>query len=168
MADRRSRRIKDKPPIFVRHVVDGRLGHVLVPVMRYDHDRVAKLTFGVDLRVDFRQERSPKHHRFYWALLGKVIEGTDKFGRNTEMLHRYLKLECGLVEVVQFFDGTSVMDLTSTAWMNMDQVEFREYFDRAVQIILERILPGVKRRHLIEEAEKMLGVREREIWKEAA
>jgi hypothetical protein len=50
----------------------------------------------------------------------------------------------------------------------MDQVRFREFFDAAVRVILEEVLPGVKRRALIGEVEEMLGVREREVWGEHA
>lgn len=159
MSDRR----KDSPPLWVRRQATS-----LVPVTAYDLSRIENLPVNVNLRADFRRDRSPVHHRFYWALLGIVASATGVFAGNSEMLHRWLKLRMGLIQEIEFFDGTTVMDLTSTSWQSMDQIEFRAYFDGAVQLILTEVLPGARRAALIAEAEQMLGVRERGIWKEAA
>lgn len=159
MADRR----KDRPPLWVE-----RHGDILRPVTRYDIDRVRLLPSGKTLRADFRQDRSPVHHRFYWALLGIVAGASDAFGGNAEMLHRWLKLKLGMIEEVRFFDGSAVLDLTSTSWLTMDQVEFRAFFDRAIHLIITEVIPGARRAYLVHEAEAMLGIRETDIWKEAA
>jgi hypothetical protein len=159
---------KDRPPIFVVHRNLERIGHVLLPAARYDVERVERLKYDTMLRADFRQDRSPPHHRFYWALIGKVVTATDLFGGQAETLHKWIKLKLGMVEVLEFFDGTSVVDLTSTSWAKMDQIRFREFFDGAVQLILTDVLPGVRRRELLSEVEAMLGIREKDVWEAAA
>ena len=46
----------------------------------------------------------------------------------------------------------------------MGQDEFRKFFDAALDCIVTEVIPGLDKKHLVQEVEEMLGFSLHEIW----
>lgn len=84
--------------------------------------------------VRVRRPRNPKHHRLYWALLGEVVNATGRWV-SPESLHRWLKIELEMYEIVGMQDGRTMIEFDSTDFVGMDQTKFERFFDLAIAAI---------------------------------
>lgn len=137
----------------------------LEPVSAYDSELLALYPLGKMLTAKLTQKRSGNHHRFYWALLERVKTATGRFP-TAESLHEALKIELGYVQAVISLKGEITLVPKSTGFANMDQAEFRIYFEAALSAILSLILRGVRRQDLLTEVESMLGFTFDSLWTE--
>jgi hypothetical protein len=113
---------------------------------------------GREFTATLTQQRSQRQNRFYWGLLGKVV-ANHPFYRRSEPLHLWLKTRLGYVDEIRFHDGEVQMRTTSTAFDKMDGLEMRKFMDAAIDVICTEVLPGVRRRDMLAEVERMLGVK---------
>lgn len=127
----------------------------LLQGLKPDRDFLAKLT-----RVT---ARSVQQNRFYWSLLGKVIENQE-FYRRSEQLHFWLKVKLGYVDAVEFHNGQMVTRVKSTSFENMDTDDFKQYLDAVIALVCEEIIPNMERRALVHEVESMLGMSYGSLW----
>lgn len=130
----------------------------LVAVTAHDAELLSEIPLGREFTATLTQQRSIRQQRFYWALLGKVV-ANHPFYRRGEPLHIWLKTRLGYVEEIHFHDGEVQMRTTSTAFDKMDGLEMRKFMDAAIDVICTEVLPGVRRRDMLAEVERMLGVR---------
>lgn len=146
--------MSEKQPIVMRR---QRLS--LVPVTEQDAELLAAVPFGRDVSVTVgRVTRSLRHHRWFMALLAKVVENST-FYRSTDHLLLYLKQALGLYEDVTMHDGVVVVRFKSISFASMDQTEYGQFVNRALDVIVSEIIPGINRDELVREVESMLGVR---------
>ena len=130
----------------------------LVPVNGYDLELLSAIPMGKDLTAKLTMKRSLQQNRFYFAVLGKVVDN-HPFYATSRALHVALKVRLGLVESIQIHDGHIVTVVSSTAFDAMDGIEFRTVFDKALLIITTEILPGVSINELLGDAEAMFGAK---------
>lgn len=139
----------------------------LVPTTAGDQEMIAGLpghkTFLAKLTS--ASVRSVQQNKFYWALLGKVVENSEHYTSSTG-LHFFLKVRLGYVEEIQFHDGRMVMRVASTSFERMDDLDFKPYLDGAISVIVTEIIPGLPRNRLISEIEAMLGISYDSLWRE--
>jgi hypothetical protein len=136
----------DRAPVMMRRTSRG-----LEPVAAFDLERLDRYSFGSDLEVRIMQRRSLPQHRLYWAMLARVVENTDQWP-SAEHLHEAIKYHLGYTQPLRTVDGRTVWRPDSTAFASMDAAEFRVFFDRAVEVISEVVLPGVDPIALVSEA----------------
>lgn len=127
----------------------------LIDTLRNGKEYVAKLTNAA--------KRSVLQNRFYWGLLGKVIENQDHY-TSSEGLHFWLKIKLGYVQEIQFHDGKMITRVASTSFERMDADDFKKYLDAAIAVVCEEIIPGMDRQSLVREIEKMLGLSYDALW----
>jgi hypothetical protein len=117
----------------------------LVPATDLDHDRLARIPRAQPFEVLLRFSRTSKLNRWYRGLVGKVAEAIDV---NPDALHADLKFKAGLIE--RIIGGTSAglvaVQLRSTAFPAMEDVEFSNYCDVAVELLHRDYLPHVRAR----------------------
>lgn len=142
-----------------------RQGARLVPVSMVDEEALNDIPEGKDLTVTVARQRSTKQHRFFWALLNKVCENHDTY-RRAEQLLLWLKIRMGYVENIQFHDGNVCWIPQSISFNAMDQIEFKKFFDAALDVIVNEVIPGMDRDELIREVEAMLGFNLTDLWSE--
>src|SRR5450755_3270520 len=94
-----------------------------------------------------RRPRNPKHHRLLFALLQTVFENQTQFATVQELLSA-LKLATGLFEIGKTVDGIPYTIPKSISFASMDQSSFSQWYERALDVILTKILPGVNRDEL--------------------
>ena len=139
----------------------------LVPVSSRDWDLLQQFPAGVEFAAQLSRPRSLRQHRFFWALLSKVIENHPHYTRPEQLL-LWLKTKLGYVDEVVSHEGGVLMRVSSISFDSMDQDKFKQFFNAAVDVILIEILPTTTRDELLREVENMLGLRLTDIWPKAA
>lgn len=109
---------------------------------------------GTTLRADIKKPRNVKHHQLYWSMLTLICENLDSV--RPETLHDLIKLRTGFVNVIRTAKGTVELP-GSISFDKMDQGEFREFFDSAVDFIVTDVISGLNKDDLTRELESMIG-----------
>lgn len=136
-------------------------GNALRPYAPYDHEMMQRLPVGTPVRLQFAQPRSLPRHRLYWVVLRLVIKNSEVFATE-EALHKVLLVGCGVTEPFLDLDGNISLIPSSTAFDKMSEEEFKAYFDRAMEIIETKIIPGVSLQLLLREAKSQANFKDKE------
>lgn len=142
---------KERPPIFVQ-----RRGAFLVPQAPIDGELLEAFPAGKPLRVAITQPRSVPQMRLYWSMLRLVADNLDS-EVTTEALHSWIKMRCGVTAAIPLRSGQVEYVPGSIAFDKMDQDQFGRFFDRATELLVEHVIPGLSKPHLEAEARAMLG-----------
>lgn len=105
-------------------------------------DDMAKLPLRKDFTAEVKQPRSPQHHRLFFAMLRKVAQSTPT-PLDEQALLQWIKVKTGHVTLLPLGFGRFYEAPASIDWRQMDQGQFREFFDRAVQVILTEVAPNL-------------------------
>lgn len=147
----RQKKAKERgPAILVR-----RQGATLIGCADMDVELITQLDANAPLKVRVTQERHAGRLRLYWVILQIVARNLDQPMR-PEPLHQAVKLMLGVSTVVPFGDR-DVMVPGSIAFDSMSEPEFREFLDRFLALVTERLLPGVDIRNLEAEGRREAG-----------
>lgn len=124
----------------------------LIPTDNNSRDYVRdKIPVGQPIRASLKKARNYKHHRKFFALLRLVLENTEKFESQEELLD-WLKLKTHWVRTREITtkdgDTMTVYIPRSISFDDMDQDQFEAFYDRAVNKILEEVLTGMSEREL--------------------
>lgn len=95
---------------------------------------VAELAPGETLDFSYRLPRSPQHHRYFFAQLGKLHDMQERFDTETGLLE-WLKVGAGHCEFVPARDGQIAALPKSISWEKLEEQDFIE-FHRAVRDFL--------------------------------
>lgn len=140
----------------------------LVPVDVDGMEALAKLRDGRDVMVEFKQARSPRHHRLFFALIRFAQMHCPIFeGRSTDEVLGAIKLATGHYDTyVDCETGKTLARERSIAFESMDQAEFAQFFENACNVMCKRWMPpGTTaedvRRELIEMVDGPLALGER-------
>ena len=119
----------------------------LVPANAQSMDALRKLKQGEWLRTNITRPRNVKHLRKYFALLDAVFP-------HQTMWPTFKKFRAKFEEALGHGEyhtngrGERYFENESIAFDKMDQAEFDEFYAKAVELILTRILPNVGRADL--------------------
>ena len=136
----------DRAPVMMRRTVRG-----LEPLAPFDAERLDQVAIGAVVEVAIKKKRSSPQNRLYWSILAKVVENVEGYP-NSERLHEALKLHLGYVRKIKSVTGGEHWLPDSTAFSKMDGVEFKVFFDRALDVLTE--LVGCDPITLVSEAQK--------------
>lgn len=78
-----------------------------------------------------------------------------------DLLHATLKFKCGLVRRILLGTTGPFVELKSTAFAEMEEGEFSEYLNLAIEVLFRDFLPGVRRADVFRRVEEMVGPRPR-------
>ena len=123
----------------------------LEPADRQSEETISGLPLHKILKAEIRQPRNVQHHRKLFALLGLVLVNQEYF-KTTDALLYALKMRLGYVVPVQIKGLVGYMP-ESISFSKMDQLEFNEFYSKAVDFIIEDVIPGMDRQDLINEVE---------------
>jgi hypothetical protein len=130
-----------------------RVPNGLIANNRHSQEELDALEIGRVYRVKISKPRNIKHHNLYWALCGAVAEQLDK---PSKLICELIKIRVGHVDVINTVHG--VVEIPkSIAFAKMDQAAFRDFFDRAIEVVCSDILPGVDSDDLRARVNEMLG-----------
>ncbi len=120
---------RERAPITMR-----RTKAALVPVGPFDDEMLEQYPDGAIVEVTIKRRRSNPQNALYWATLAKVVAATDAYP-SAEHLHEAIKMALGVTMPVKTFDGKLMYLPDSTAFGKMDAVQFKDFFDRAVELL---------------------------------
>lgn len=109
-------------------------GHALWPADAAADEFLAGIPEGREVMVVIRRPRSPSHHRLFFGLLRKVVENSDLWQDEDELLDA-VKIAVGHTKPVQLLDGTIERRPRSISFASMGQDAFSRFFNRAAFIL---------------------------------
>lgn len=122
---------------FARQVINGVL--CLVPMDEDSCDMMTAMKPGKVVLVDIFTPRNPSHHRLLFALFKKLCDGGVWEGDMNSFLD-WIKFATGHVRVSVDHCGRPHYVPKSIAFESMDQQAFSRWFDRAIYIVVQRLL----------------------------
>ena len=113
-----------------------------------------KVWSGELIKCTISRPRNIRFHNKFFAMLGIVLKNQEHYKSMDELLG-VCKLRIGHVMVVQTPHGEERWP-KSISFAKMDETEFSEFYDRAVDWVLRECIPGLQRQHLDAEVEAEL------------
>jgi hypothetical protein len=132
-----------------------RSGDKLVPITEWDREQLLNVPEGKDLSIKLSRTRSARQHRLFWSLMQIVVDNHPYYLR-PEQLVEWLKLRLGYVEEIMFHNGEMMTKLSSISFTSMGQIEFQEFFNKALYVIATEVAL-TSEESLIAELERVLG-----------
>jgi hypothetical protein len=86
--------------------------------------KVEALEVGETLQFEWREPRSPRFHRMFFAMLHELFERQEQFA-DQDQLRAWLTVGAGYCDFVPGPTGRMVALPRSIAWVKMDDGEFR-------------------------------------------
>lgn len=127
----------------------------LVPANSQALDDLRKLPADKWLLNELRMPRNVGHHKKFMAILQAVYPHQDMWP-TFNSFRKAFTAALGHGEVVTAKDGRRYIDASSISFATMDQDEFSEFYDKAIDFVLTKILPGVDSRDLEREVQDIL------------
>lgn len=107
-----------------------RVGNSLAPDGDESIAEFADVPFGKTLRCEVKQPRNLSHHKLFWGLCARIGKG---IGHDAQWVERAFCVETGHYDIYKF-GGKTHLVIRSIAFQKMDQIQFREFFEKCVQI----------------------------------
>ena len=113
-------------------------GGVLRPYTDIDHDMFKAIDTKQPVLVTVHQARNPEHHAKFWALATAVANFSDFV--DAEDAVEWAKLHIpNMHKEYTLRDGRLAIRTKSINFASMDQVKFRNFYDRALWLWSEKI-----------------------------
>ena len=124
-----------------------RMSGVLEPVDDAGQDALRKIAVGDVVRAEIKRPRNLAHHKKWWSLVSLIYQNQTHY-QSPEELDDAIKVYIGHCSVMVLKDGTEVRVPKSIAFSAMDQTAFEEFYERALNMICEKIIPRLNQEDL--------------------
>lgn len=131
-----------------------RLGGSLEPIDDMGREALAKIGQGSIVKCDITRPRSILFHRKFFAMLQMIYHNQDHY-KSPEHLLEVCKHRVGHVEIISTKHG-EIVRAKSISFAEMDDTAFSNFYDRAVNWMIEEVIPGLQRGELDREIEEAL------------
>lgn len=112
----------------------------LAPADDHAREVLRRWQVGEQLKADVRKPRAHRSLRRYWALVNLVYQNSEQF-KSREAVHAYLKIRAGhCTPIVSKSTGEVFLVPDSISYDRLDETEFREVWERVVQVVADEIL----------------------------
>lgn len=129
---------------------------MLVPTDARGIEVIHEIGTNEEVRCVITRPRNLKHHRKFFALIGVVFKAQGFYATQENMLDD-IKLAIGHSRQFIGHDGLIRIIPNSISFANMDQSEFEQFYNKAVEFILSKILPAVDKADLEQQVYDVLG-----------
>lgn len=123
--------------VFIR---SAEAGLVLIPFDQRAVEIMERLAPRQRVMLQVHTARYPEHHSLAWTVFQRIGEA---IGEPAEIVAAFIKKETGRFEWMKLPDGTVIPVLQSIAFESMSQEEFQRFWDDALVVITEKLLPGI-------------------------
>lgn len=128
---------------------------ILAAADKASQEYIANLPTDMTLKAVITIPRNYEHLSKFFALLDVVYEQQEVYATRISF-RAAITVALGHGETVMLPDGRTIIIPKSISFAKMDQTEFNEFYDGAVRLILEKIIPGVNREELEREVLEIL------------
>jgi len=112
----------------------------LIPSLPQDEEKLARWHYGEVLEVTIKKPRNSAFHRKFFALINVVFDNQDKYDNQAELLTE-IKLKCGHYHEHITTKGEIVYVPKSISFANMGELEFEEFYSKAIDVVLKYFMP---------------------------
>jgi len=133
-----------KGALFQKHL------NSLKPAEPMAEEMLGKIKHDDLVRVEIKRPRNARHHRKFWALIGLVAENQEHY-RNAEEVCTAFKFAIGHYDEQRFVvAGETYLHRQpkSISFAKMDQAQFEDFYNRAVEFLIKEVIPGLDRADL--------------------
>lgn len=138
-----------------------RKGDALWPTDRVSQEKLRKLPEGRMVLCRTHTPRNGKHHRLLWSIAQLIAENSEQWPTAERVVSQF-KFGTGHIEEVRFMtsDGIWISQINdkSISYEAMSQEEFAEWFERAMDFLFTKMMPGMSRPDLEAAVNEYLGV----------
>jgi hypothetical protein len=132
----------------------------LVPAYEGDQEVIKKMKHGEVYKGKLSLPRNIKFHKKFFALLGIVFEnlphdfaikteaGQEIEIKDTDSLLWHIKMQMGYHEEKVTLGGRITYEAKSISFASMDEIEFQEFYSKAIDVILKYFLKGANKEEL--------------------
>ena len=121
-------------------------------------EMVRKIPVGETVRAEITRERSHRNLRRWWALVKMVYENSEQF-KSPEMVHEYIKIRAGhCQQIVSPKTGEVFLIADSISFGRMDEIDFMDFWRRAIAVVCDEIIPGLKSADVEDEILRLCGL----------
>ena len=139
-----------KPKYAVFRRGKGRMRSCLYPADDRAREALAGLPESAEVAVRLSTDRSLLQHNRFWALLDLVAKATE--WETPEKLLVGLKMRLGYFDIMLMPNGKKVPVPHSIAFSAMSQADFQVFQDRAMNVLVTEVCPGLDVEQLAIEA----------------
>lgn len=141
-------------------------GGVLAPIDPQAAEYIAKLKTGAAVRATVKQQRNPRFHRKFFALLNlafdawEPVEATYKgqtVGKNFDQFRNDIVVLAGFYEMAVNLKGETRLTAKSISFANMGQDEFDNLYNAVCNVVLAKILKSYDREQLDAVMDRLMG-----------
>ena len=131
----------------------------LVPMGEEESEALKRIKSGSVVRCNISEMRNGKFFRKYWALLKMAFEqasermqprehkGVPVLPCFEEFRHDLIIL-AGYYDVTYKYDGTLRLKAKSLKWSEMNEETFGHLYSATIDVILQKVLPGMDKKDL--------------------
>jgi hypothetical protein len=134
-----------------RALYQGEIGFFPSTPMAEEDVAIAKM--DSEVVCSFYSPRNLEALKFLWALVHKVAENTDRYLDKDEAM-RDLKLRAGYTRVM-YDNKTKELELRPKSLTRINNEQLRLLTEKIIDIVCDKLIPGMKRNELRKEVEKM-------------
>lgn len=127
----------------------------LYPVSRGDEEALMALPEGVTVKASITQPRNVQHHRKFMALLNVVFPHQETYA-TFDSFHAAIKVALGYGDTVVLPDERVIIVPKSISFAKMDQKAFEQFYQRAVDLICNKVIPGLGKPELQQQVNEIL------------
>ncbi|MBL4820171.1 MAG: DUF1367 family protein [Gammaproteobacteria bacterium] len=121
----------------------------------YSDEILRGLTKGKTYKAILTLKRNAALHDKYFVLLGFVFR-TQSIYQNIDDMREDITIALGYYRTVTSWDGTTKTKAKSVSFAKMDGLEFEKLYNRTLDFVALRIIPGVDKADLVRELEKFM------------
>lgn len=128
--------MSDERPLIFRRYSQG-----FQPTDEQSRAALQSVKLGECVELKMKRPRNLQMHRLFWALMQKVYENQEHYKSADEVCTAF-KFAVGHVDSIK--TGRGVIQVPrSISFAKMDQIAFREFFDKAVKFCVTEVIPGL-------------------------
>lgn len=134
----------------------------LAPAYPSDADEIAKLKYDETYEVTIKQPRNIRFHKKFFALLNLTLvnlpegftlttpDGQELPIKTVDDILWHVKMQTGHWETKYTLGGKVIYEPKSISFAAMDDTEFNDFYQKAVDVILKYFLPHTEQSELEE------------------
>ena len=116
---------------------------------------LADIPNGELVRALISRPRNPQHHRKWRGLIAAIFKHQSLYPTEDTLIAA-MKVALGYGDSIKLPDGRTIIVPRSLSFAKLDQKGFEDFYDRALSLILTKILPGVNKADLEREVSDIL------------
>ena len=108
---------------------------------------IAKMKPGQAMKIKYSLPRNYGNHKRFFAFIKVGFDIQDHF-TNPEHYRKWLIMKSGYYHIIQAPNGYTIFEADSIAWDSMDEVKFKQVFNRCIDTFIEHWGDRINREQL--------------------